>query len=227
MTFNLRSRAARNVVTAAIVSATSGGSCHYEAGRFNSMANNLPCRGMTLPKVAGAEPLAENLCIAISGEAPQKIGIESKKIGEGRFAHTLFLEWDFDGLTEVLKHHKPDAEPMTLITDEDGKPLQLQWREHWRVKMQNFDDCKNNLGKVVIAITNSFHTPVVMGCKSKHGSPESSSWTDGAISSVTDFYARLTGSASVGTFWPFLKAEKNDPPSQDHPARTQPIYAER
>jgi len=227
MTFNLRTRAARNIATAAIISATSGGSCHYEAGRFNSMANDLPCRGMTLPKVAGAEPLAENLCIAISGDAPEKVGIECKKLADGKKACTIYVEWGYDGVCEMLRHYKPDAEPITLILDPEDKPLEIHTRAHWRVGIYDFNSCKNSSGKALIAITNAYHTPIVVGCDSNAVNPANKGWMYGVVFSITDFYARLTGSASLGTFRPLERVEKNELPGPKHPARTQPIFSER
>ncbi len=117
MTFNLRTRAARNVATAAVVAGAVAGFCAYEANDFRKHRNELPCERLNLPKVAGAEPISENICIAVSGERPKRVGVESAPLPNGKVANTIFLEWDYDGFSEVLKHVKPDAEPVTLVTD--------------------------------------------------------------------------------------------------------------
>ncbi len=203
------------------------GSCSIQAKRFKKSASQLPCKELVLPKAAGAKPLEENICVAVSGEQPKKIGVESKELGDGKEAHTLFVEWDFDGITEKVRSKKPDAEPITLIT-EDGEPVEVHVRSHWRVGKYDFDECKDESSdKVVVAVANGFHTPVIVSeCQSEIVDPENKGGINSVIFKAVSGYARAVGQWFLDNFKPLRKADVNEVPGKDHPARSQPVFAE-
>ncbi len=199
------------------------GTCSYEASRFNGSVSRLPCGRLSLPEAAGRKPLTENICVAVSGEQPKKIGIERTDIGGGRTAHTLFLEWDFDGITEGMRKEKPDAEPITLIT-KDGIPVEIHVRSHWRVGVHDFNECRQPSGKVVVAVSNAFHTPVVVGCEAKVVDPKKKGGMGSFVFGVVSDYARAVGQWFIKSFRPLRDASVNEVPAPDHPARTQPLF---
>lgn len=190
---------------------------------FNSSVQELPCERLNLPLAAGRKPLTENICVAVSGEQPANIGIEDKDLGKGRKAHTLFLNWDFDGITEGLRSRKPDAEPITLITD-NGKPMEIDVRSHWRVGVHDFDKYRQASGKAVIAITNAFHTPVVVGCDPTVIDAAESGGINTSVFKIVYDYARAIRSLNIDSFAPLRAAEKNEVPGAEHPCRTQPLF---
>lgn len=196
--------------------------CSFEAGVFNRSASQLPCKKLNLPKES--KPLSESICIAVSGEQPKKIGVEKTDLGNKRTAHTLFLEWNFDGVTEGLRKEKPDSEPITLIT-EDGKPAEVHVRSHWRVGVYDFDSCKLPTGKVVVAVANAFHTPVVVSeCESRISDPKKKGGINTLVFKAVSDYARAVGQWCLDTFRPLKSAKVNEVPGPDHPARTQPLF---
>jgi hypothetical protein len=213
--------------TLAVGSSGVVGTTSIQAKRFNKSASDLPCKTLNLPDAAGAKPLSESICVAVSGEQPKKIGVESRDLGNGKEAHTLFMEWDFDGVTEKVKSKKPDAEPITLIT-EDGEPVEVHVRSHWRVGKYDFEECKEeDSGKVVVAVANGFHTPVVVSeCQSEIVDPENKGGINSVIFRAVSGYARAVGQWFLNTFKPLGKADVNEVPGEDHPARSQPIFAE-
>lgn len=143
----------------------------------------------------------------MSGEQPEKIGVEEKALTGGRKAHTLFLEWDFDSITERLKKRKQDAELITLIT-QDGRPVEIQVRSHWRIGVHKFDECRQSSGKAVIVITNAFHTPVVAGCNPVVIDPAQNCGIDTTVFKIVYNYARASGYFDLDSFEPLRKAEK-------------------
>ena len=201
------------------------GWCNIQGRRFE--AKELPCETPNLPDVAGAKPLTEHICIAVSGEQPQKLGIETSDLPEGRKRNTLFLEWNYDGATEHIRLHKPDAEPITLITDNKGTPLEIQVRSHWRIGKFKFDECQKE-GKVKIAITNSFHTPIVAGCEPTVVNPNQQGEANRVaytfVFNTIYFYGRACGQDFIHTFQPLEYYPKNEIPGPDHKCREQPIF---
>ena len=223
------------------------GSCSLQARVFDG-TKSLPCEGLLLPYVEG-EPakdgyggeggqgnastnLTKNVCIAVSGEQPKKVGVEQHELGGGRVATTLFLEWDFDGIAGPLKAKKPDAEPITIITDKDGTPLEVQVRSHWRVGKctypRYFSDLDTDYSHfpVRVAITNQFHTPVIVGCTPEVLDPAKKGGINTFVFNTVMGYAKAVGQNFIGSFTPLKPFDKNEPPAPDHPARMQPIFVE-
>ncbi len=198
--------------------------CSIQAYRFDKNVKELPCKKLNLPDAAGAKPLTESICVAVSGRQPKKIGIETHVLSKNKKAHTLFLEWTFDGYTESIKKTIPDAEPITLITV-DGKPVEIHIRSHWRVGVHKFDDCKNSSGKVLVAVTNAFHTPVVPGCDVKITNPKKKDFFNTFIFKSVSRYAKAVGQWYLDTFKPLRNANKNEVPDNGHRARTQPLFS--
>jgi hypothetical protein len=197
------------------------GSCEIQSARFDGA--NLPCQRPNLPDVAGAEPLAENLCIAISGEQPARVGIERSDLGNGRIANTLFLEWNFDGATEGIRVHKPDAEPITLITDGEGRPLEVHIRSHWRVGRFDFEECQQT-GRVTVAIANSFHTPIVVGCEPTVVDTTHKGGINTFVFNTIYHYGRAVGQTRNGSFQPLGSYADNQAPDPEHRCREQPLF---
>jgi hypothetical protein len=219
----------RLLIAAAIGTALVGGgvgTCSLQANRFNGSASRIPCRSLRLPEVAGAKALTESLCVSVSGEQPGKIGVESKNLGNGRKAHTLFLEWNFDGITEFARKSGADAEPITIIV-KNGKPVEIHTRSHWRVGEHDFTDCVQPSGKVVVVVANAFHTPVVAGCDPTVVDAKGEGGSSFVFDTVSD-YARAVAQTELGRdgFKPLRETKENEVPGPDHQCRTQPLFSE-
>jgi hypothetical protein len=200
------------------------GSCSYGAKKFDGSSRSIGCEQPNLPEVAGAEALTESICVSVSGEQPLRGGIERTDLGNGRVANTLFLEWNFDGATEFAKLTKPDAEPITLIT-ENGRPLEIHVRSHWRVGVYNFEDCVRESGRALVVIANAFHTPVVAGCSPRVIDVNRRGGINTFVFNTVSDYARAAGHYQHDSFGPLQSIVANEIPAANHPARTQPIFA--
>jgi hypothetical protein len=220
MRFIPKSKKGKAALGSFLAAAAIVGSCEIQSARFDGAS--LPCQRPNLPDVAGAEPLAENLCIAVSGEQPARVGIERSDLGNGRIANTLFLEWNFDGATEGIRVHKPDAEPITLIT-QDGRPMEVHIRSHWRVGRFDFGECQHN-GRVTVAIANSFHTPIVAGCEPTVVDTAARGGINTFVFNTIYHYGRAAGQTYNGSFQSLGSYTNNEAPGPDHRCREQPLF---
>ncbi|MFH1393702.1 MAG: hypothetical protein ABIH29_02370 [Candidatus Micrarchaeota archaeon] len=210
------------------------GTCEVAATDFNHRHGSLPCHELNLPDVPGATELEEGLCLSIAGEQPQRIGVERTLLPGGRFANTLWLEWNYDGATEFARQHKPDAEPITLITDSSGAPLATQVRSHWIIGSYAFDTegygrgsdheevC--SFGHIRVAVTNAFHTPVVAGGNGEVLDPQEKGGINRFIYRTVSRYAMAVGDFFRSSLRPLRATGQNEIPDAEHPARSQPVF---
>jgi len=223
MRFLPKSKLAKTAMGVALGLAATVGTCNIQSARFNG--RELPCQRLSLPDAAGAEPLSESICVAVSGEQPAHVGVERTDLGNGRVANTLFLEWDFDGMTEFARVHKPDAEPITLIT-QDGRPAEVHIRSHWRVGRFDFNECQHD-GRVTIAIANSFHTPIVAGCEPEVVDTEGRGGINSFVFNTIYGYGRAVAQTYSGSFEPLAGLNENEAPGPEHRCREQPLFDRR
>ncbi len=196
------------------------GTCNIQAKIFQK--KHLECEPLRLPDSPGVDLLTKNICVVTTGSQPLKAGVDQKDLGDGRKATTLFLEWDHDGIVDspkFLQVKKLDAEPITLIT-RDGKSEEVQTRSHWRV-----GKCPVKDQKIVVAITNSFHTPIPMNCDPIVVDPKHKGGINTLVFKTVFAYAQAVGENAGNSFAPLREIKLNEPPGSDHPARTQPIFS--
>jgi|GEM_PF-5076057 len=210
------------------------GTCEIAATDFNRRYGSLPCHQLNLPDVPGAAELEDHLCFSVAGEQPQRIGVERTALPGERYANTLWLEWNFDGATEFARQEKPDAEPITLITDAEGTPLSTQVRSHWVIGSYPFSQSRYDrgsdheevcsFGRMRVTVTNAFHTPVVAGENGEVLDPEGKGGINRFIYRTVSRYAMAIGNFFKSALRPLRTAESNEIPDENHAARSQPVF---